>query len=230
MEAERGISEVFRMLSKGDSIAFVMRAKDVFLFMWKMDVPDFVDPESDFTYLIKCRDILDEAGAMRFTQERDSIHNEKEKARVAREEEEKKKAEAELEEYNKVQLGKDTVLIDNYLAGKNVKANKLPSGLRYIVKTKGEGPTPDEGDFVNIKFIGQLLDGKEFDSGEFTFALGKGDGIKGWDLIAKSMRKGTSLTVFIPSTLAYGKGGKSPMIGPDAILVYDIELIGYRKP
>jgi len=98
------------------------------------------------------------------------------------------------------------------------------------VKTKGEGPTPNEGDFVNIKFTGQLLDGKEFDSGEFTFALGKGDGIKGWDLIAKSMRKGTSLTVFIPSTLAYGKGGKSPMIGPDAILVYDIELIGYRKP
>ena len=74
METERGITEVFRMVSKGDSIELKMRAKDVFLFMWRMDPPASVDPESQFTYRIVCKDIFDDAGAKAFTAQRDSIH------------------------------------------------------------------------------------------------------------------------------------------------------------
>lgn len=229
MEVERGISEVFRMLSKDDSIAFTMRAKDVFLFMWRMDTPEFVDPESYFTYQIKCREVFTEEEARVFSHERDSLHEIKEKARIAAEEEQRKIAEAELEEYNKIQLGKDTVIIDNYLKGKNVKAKRLPNGLRYIIKSNGEGPFAVNGDGVNMKYSGQLLDGKEFDAGEYSFIVGNGDVVKGWDMIATNMKKGTSVTLFIPSTLAYGKGGRAPVIGPDAILVFEMELLSITK-
>ncbi len=229
MEVERGISEAFRMLSKGDSIAFTMRAKDIFLFMWKMDVPAFVDPESDFTYQIRCREVFNEEQAMKFVKQRDSLHNIKEEARLAAEAEQQRIADAELEAYNKVQLGKDTVIIDNYLKSRNVKANRLPNGIRYIVKSNGEGPLVKENDGVSMKYSGQLLDGKEFDAGEYSFYVGNGDVIKGWDLIATTMKKGTSITVFIPSTLAYGKAGRGSQIGPDAILVFDMELLSINQ-
>ena len=225
MEIERGIAEVFRMLKKGDSIAFSMRAKEVFLFMWHMDVPQGVDPESDFTYRIKCREVLDELQARQFTNERDSIHAENEKKRLLEEEEIRRKTEEEVAAYNEIQVGKDTVIIDNFLKGKNVTARKLPSGMRYIIKAGGEGPTATRGDVVNMKFSGQLLDGKEFDAGEFSFRIGNKDVIEGWDQIAMSMKKGTTLTLFVPSTLAYGKAGRAPSVGPDAILVFDMELL-----
>lgn len=232
METERGITEVFRMVSKGDSIELKMRAKDVFLFMWRMDTPEGVDPESKFTYRIVCKDIFDEAGAKAFTVRRDSIHAEKEKIRLAREAEEAKTAAAELEAYNKVQLGKDTVIIDNYLKSKNVDADRLPSGIRYIIKTKGEGKSPVEGDFVGMRYAGQFLDGTEFGSGEVVFTLNKHDVIAGWDQVAAIMKKGTVLTAFIPSTLAYGRDGRpgQPGIAPNAILVYEMELTNFRKP
>jgi FKBP-type peptidyl-prolyl cis-trans isomerase len=220
------------MVSKGDSIELKMRAKDVFLFMWRMDTPPGVDPESKFTYRIICKDIFDEAGAKAFTAKRDSIHTEKERIRLALEAEEAKVAAAELEAYNKIQLGKDTVIIDNYLKSKNVKANRLPSGIRYIVKTKGEGKSPAEGDFVGIKYHGEFLDGTEFGSGDVVFTLNKHDVIAGWDQVAAIMKKGMVLTAFIPSTLAYGRDGRPghPGIGPDAILVYEMELLNFKKP
>ncbi|MEI9917889.1 MAG: FKBP-type peptidyl-prolyl cis-trans isomerase [Bacteroidota bacterium] len=231
METERGINEVFRMVSKGDSIELKMRAKDVFLYMWRMDPPEGVDPESQFTYRIICRNIFDDAGAERFTQERDAIHAEKEKVRLTREAEEAKVKEAERAEYNKIQLGKDTVIIDNFLKGKNVKAEKLPSGIRYIVKSKGEGKSPSDGDLVGVRYHGEFLDGTEFGSGDAVFSLNKHDVIAGWDQVAATMKKGTVLTVFIPSTLAYGKDGRpgNPGIAPDAILVYEMELLNFKK-
>ena len=232
METERGITEVFRMVSKGDSVELKMRAKDVFLFMWRMDTPQGVDPESQFTYRILCRDVFDDAGAARFTQVRDSIHAEKEKVRLAKEAEEAKAREAELAEYNRIQIGKDTVLIDNYLKSKNVQAMKLPSGIRYIIKSKGEGKNPSEGDLVRMKYHGEFLEGAEFGSGDVAFSLNKRDVIEGWDQVAGIMKKGTVLTAFIPSTLAYGKAGRPghPGIPPDAILVYEMELLTFTKP
>jgi FKBP-type peptidyl-prolyl cis-trans isomerase FkpA len=228
METERGISEVFRMLSKGDSVLFPMRAKDVFLLMWRMDVPDFVDPDSYFTYQLKVRDVIDESQMESFMHVRDSVHAEHEKARVAKEQEAAKQAALELIEYNKQQIAKDTVIIDNYLKSKNVKAMKLPSGLRYIIKTPGQGAMAESGDVVSIRYDGQFLDGNQLDQGEFTFKIDDHDVISGWEEIAKHMRIGTSMTVFIPSPLGYGKAGKSPRVGPDAILVFDMELVEIR--
>jgi FKBP-type peptidyl-prolyl cis-trans isomerase len=193
-----------------------------------MDPPPGVDPESDFTYHIKAREIFDYEDGQKFIAQRDSIHEIHERERIAREQEEQKRLDAELEAYNKVQIGKDTVLIDNYLKSKNVKFRKHPSGMRYILKKNGEGPHPAKGDIVSMRYNGQFLDGNEFDSGEYSFRVGNAEVIPGWDLIAPDMQKGTALTLFIPSTLAYGRGGRGH-IGPDAILVFEIELLSINK-
>jgi FKBP-type peptidyl-prolyl cis-trans isomerase len=219
---ETGITEAFRMLSKGDSILFDMRAKDFFPTVWRTNPPAGMDEQTMFTFQILCREVLDDAGATKFQVERDSIHK-------IREEERAVQREQQMAEYLKEQTAKDVIVIDNYLKEKGIKALELPSGLRYVLKAKGEGETIVEGDLVNAKYAGQTLDGREFDSGEYSFQVGKREVIQGWDLIAQSMKKGTSLTVFIPSTMAYGRGGRPPVIMPDAILIFDMEILSVKK-
>src|SRR5690606_22997495 len=65
----------------------------------------------------------------------------------------------------KEQLAKDSAIIADYLKKKKITAQSLPSGLRYVVKTEGEGETPDIGHVAYVKYSGYLLDGKQFDSG-----------------------------------------------------------------
>jgi FKBP-type peptidyl-prolyl cis-trans isomerase FkpA len=221
-ETETGINEAFRMLSEGDSILFSMRAKDFFPTVWKTTPPAGMDEETLFTFQISCREVLDEAGAMKFQVERDSIHRIREEERYA-------ERERQMAEYLKEQIGQDTVIIDDYLKVKGIKASALPSGLRYVLKSKGAGETIEEGDLINVKYAGQTLDGREFDSGEYAFTVGKREVIEGWDLIAQTMKKGTSLTVFIPSTMGYGRGGRPPVIMPDAILIFDMEILSVKK-
>lgn len=219
---ESGINEAFRMLSKGDSILFSMRAKDFFPRVWRQNPPADMDDEEVFTFQIRCREVFDDKGAQKFQTERDSVHRINEAARYA-------EYERQTAEYKKQQLGKDTVIIDNYLKGKGMKASTLPSGLRYILKANGKGATIKIGDRITMKYTGQTLDGREFDSGEYPFTVGNREVIQGWDVIAQTMKEGTSLTVFIPSTMAYEKGGRPPVIMPDAILMFDMEVLSIQK-
>jgi FKBP-type peptidyl-prolyl cis-trans isomerase FkpA len=226
---EHGVAESFRMLSKGDSIAFPMSAADIFTLVWRMPVPPYVDAKSNFTFQIKCIDIMDDAGAMAFRAKCDSVHNIKEQERYAEEMKNSAARDAELASYYKEQLGKDTLIIDNYLKSKGMRAKTTASGLRYIIKKNGSGQPPQTGDYVNVKYAGQTLDGKEFDSGEIPFAANQGAVIKGWDEIILLMKPGTALTVFIPSPLGYGKFGSPPVIMPDAVLMFDMELVSIQK-
>lgn len=213
-DAESGINEAFRMLSKGDSVLFAMRSKDFFSRVWRTAAPAGMDDESMFTFRIKCREVFDEPTALKFQARHDSVRRIEEEARYA--------------EYTRTQLAKDTAIIDNYLKGKGMKATVLPSGLRYILKSKGQGDTIVDGDLVSVKYAGQTLDGREFDSGEYTFTVGRREVIQGWDAMALNMKKGTSVTVFIPSTMAYGQGGRPPVIMPDAILIFDMEILSIQ--
>jgi FKBP-type peptidyl-prolyl cis-trans isomerase len=212
---EHGVTEVFRFLSKGDSILFFMPAKTFFPVVWKTTPPEGMSDNHLFTFQIKVREIMDEPSAMEFQMKADSLHEAKEAVRTAA--------------YDQQQIAKDTVIIDNYLEGKNMKAIALPSGIRYIVKGIGAGRTIKNGDVVSMKYAGQNLDGSEFDSGEYTYTVGSREVIRGWDEIALVMKPGTSLTVFIPSTMAYGAGGRPPVIMPDAILIFDMEVLSVKE-
>lgn len=220
---ERGITEVFRMLSKGDSISFHLPAQDMFMMVWKVPVPQNVDPKSNFHFEIKCSDVMNQAAASKYRNTLDSARQVKMAAQYA--------AEEKLRvEYDKAQLGKDTVIIDNFLKQKGVRFSKLNTGIRYITKAQGHGAMVQNGDICTMKYTGTSLDGKEFDSGEYSFTVGNGDVIKGWELMAAQMKPGMAVTAFIPSILAYGKSGSPPVIMPDAVLIFEMELLEVKKP
>jgi FKBP-type peptidyl-prolyl cis-trans isomerase len=135
----------------------------------------------------------------------------------------------EQEEQMAAQLGVDTTMIDEHLASKNIKAQTTPSGLRYIIKQKGKGPTATYGQLATMKYSGYLLNGKVFDSGVYTFAVGMEQVIGGWDEIAGKMNVGTRLTVYVPSTLAYGNRRRSEDIMENTVLAFDMELQELRN-
>src|SRR5882757_4981681 len=111
-------------------------------------------------------------------------------------------------------------------------AHLNPSGLRYIERHPGTGPTPATGHEVVVHYDGYLLDGTKFDSSRdrgtpFIFRLGTDSVIKGWDEALATMKPGEKRTLIIPFWLAYGTAGKGP-IPPKATLVFDVELLEIR--
>jgi len=106
------------------------------------------------------------------------------------------------------------------------------SGLQYKVITEGTGPLPKESDTVKVHYRGTLLDGTEFDSSykrnqPAVFPL-KGV-IKGWTEALQLMKVGSKYQIFLPSSLAYGENGAGQIIGPNATLIFDVELLAIEK-
>ncbi|MDQ6971659.1 MAG: FKBP-type peptidyl-prolyl cis-trans isomerase [Mariprofundaceae bacterium] len=102
------------------------------------------------------------------------------------------------------------------------------SGLQYKVLTAGDGTKPTLSDTVKVNYEGKLLDDTVFDSSfkrgqPVTFPLASV--IKGWQEGLQLMPVGSKYRLFIPATLAYGETGASNVIGPNAVLVFDVELL-----
>ena len=103
-----------------------------------------------------------------------------------------------------------------------------PSGLQYEVLEAGAGASPGADDRVQVHYRGTLLDGTEFDSsyarGE-PVVFGVGQVISGWTEALQLMQVGAKYKLFIPSDLAYGAGGAGDLIGPNAALIFEVELL-----
>lgn len=103
----------------------------------------------------------------------------------------------------------------------------LPSGLQYQVITAGSGPKPTASSTVKTRYRGTLLDGTEFDaSGQEPVSFPVGGVIPGWTEALQLMPVGSKWRLFVPSTLAYGPRGAGQDIGPNATLVFEVELVG----
>jgi FKBP-type peptidyl-prolyl cis-trans isomerase len=107
----------------------------------------------------------------------------------------------------------------------------LPSGLQYKVLKEGTGPKPTAADTVVCNYRGTLIDGKEFDSSfkrgqPATFPVGQV--IKGWTEALQLMPVGSKWQLFVPADLAYGERSPSPDIGPNATLIFDIDLLSIQ--
>jgi len=123
---------------------------------------------------------------------------------------------------------------EKFLAENKARASvtTLPSGLQYEVVTPGTGATPTTSDMVTVHYRGTLIDGTEFDS---SYRRGKpisfpvSGVIRGWTEALLLMKAGCKWNLYIPSNLAYGAQGAGAAIGPDATLIFEVELLSVGK-
>jgi FK506-binding nuclear protein len=108
----------------------------------------------------------------------------------------------------------------------------LPSGLQIEDLQQGDGARAKNGKRVSVRYIGKLTNGKTFDSNTkgkpFSFVLGKGQVIKGWDLGVQGMQIGGVRRLVCPPKLAYGTQGAPPDIPKNATLVFEIKLLDVK--
>ena len=145
-----------------------------------------------------------------------------------------KDLQAKQQERTKAQSEKNKKEGEDFLAKNKSKegVKTLPSGLQYKVITEGKGKTPKATDTVTVQYRGTLIDGTEFDSSykrgqPATFPVG--GVIKGWTEALQLMKEGSKWQLFIPSDLAYGPNGtQGGPIGPNAVLIFEVELVSIK--
>ena len=108
-----------------------------------------------------------------------------------------------------------------------------PSGLKYTDQQEGTGEEAKAGKTVSVHYTGWLENGTKFDSSHdrkqpFSFPLGAGHVIRGWDEGVQGMKIGGKRRLTIPSDLGYGSRGAGGVIPPNATLIFEVELLGLK--
>ena len=114
------------------------------------------------------------------------------------------------------------------------KAVTTASGLKYVDVVIGKGLSPSAGKTVKVHYTGTLENGKKFDSSvdrkePFSFTIGVGQVIAGWDEGVMTMKVGGKRKLIIPAKLGYGARGAGGVIPPNATLLFDVELLDVAK-
>jgi FKBP-type peptidyl-prolyl cis-trans isomerase len=132
----------------------------------------------------------------------------------------------EFEELKKSgEMDKQIKAMETYLAGKKISAQKTNEGTFVVVNQKGSGEPAVDGKFISVKYTGKILETDSvFESNVYTFQMGTGNVIRGWDDGLKLFSKGGKGILYVPGFLAYGKnagpGGK-----PYQALIFDVEVL-----
>jgi cyclophilin family peptidyl-prolyl cis-trans isomerase len=135
-------------------------------------------------------------------------------------------------EKGKFAMEKEKMAIMEQIKSRWPDVETTASGLMYKIVRPGTGPRPAAGCTVKAQYLGKLLSGEKFDSSydrnePFSFVLGAGQVIKGWDEALADMRKGEKRILVIPPELGYGARGAPPVIPANAYLTFEIELIDF---
>ncbi len=218
------LEELFKLVKKGDSVNFKVSAKKVFEETFRIGLPDSIPAESLLTFEMGVKEV--------FTRPQ---YNHWQGTR---------RVEFNIKNLDIQQMERDLAQIDNYLAGQGIQAQKTAEGLRYIITDQGEGEKAKPGQYVSVNYTGRILEGNIFETSvsevakenglynpmaepyqPYSFTLGWGEVVLGWDLGIAQLSKGGKAQLFIPSPMAYGNQAVSATIGANAILVFDVELV-----
>ena len=123
------------------------------------------------------------------------------------------------------QFAIDAEVIDNFVAENNIENVQIDedTGLRYVIHEEGTGQSPTLRNFVEATFEGRLIDGTIFDSGKVERNLD--ELIGGWQVGLPLIKEGGSMTIYVPSFLGWGCIGSPDEIPPNAVTIFDIELL-----
>ena len=124
----------------------------------------------------------------------------------------------------------ENITIAQNMANTEENTITTDSGLQYVEIEAGDGASPQTGQTVVVHYTGTLEDGTKFDSSRdrnrpFSFKIGVGQVIKGWDEGVASMKVGGRRKLIIPPDLGYGARGAGGVIPPNATLIFDVELL-----
>lgn len=193
------LGKVFLNLRKNDSLEMDVFADSLFKNSFNQPAPPFLKQNSYIHFIVKV----------------ENVFNQKEIQELKQVEKNKKAI-------------KDSAEINTLLAKyKDIKTTA--SGLKYVITKSTTGNYPQKGDEVQMNYTGMFLDGKKFDENlntesPFSFKLGIGQVIAGWDEGILLLHEGEEAKLIIPSDLGYGEQGTGP-IPPNTTLVFDVKLL-----
>lgn len=186
----------------------------------KNGIADVIPPNADLIYEIVLLEIMNSKQYNKYMKELEV----KERQR--------------FEEKKKEQIAADKKIIQKYAVENKLRTKRMPSGVSYVLTKKGKGATAKTGDFIEVKYKGQLTDGTVFDDSfgkkakPFKFVLGKGKAIQGWEEGLKKFKKGSEGWLLIPSALAYGprsiREGEIN-IPANSVLVFKIKVVDLKS-
>lgn len=204
------VVEILSLMAAGDS-AVIRVSMDQF-----PQIPPGMENDSVMLYTIAVREVIDDATFSSRLSAEELVMKEAAEAIQAREPEMLDFAES---------------VYNDYVGGAlDAEMQTTDSGLKYVIHQEGEGAQAEAGKVVSVQYIGKLIsDGSVFDQSfgrgaPIEFPLGQGRVIPGWDEGIALLKAGARASFFIPSELAYGAQGSPPSIGPDAELMFYVEL------
>lgn len=222
--------EAIMLMTAGDSMVCLVDA-DALYKNTNTKKPDFIKSGDKIQYFIKLLSI----------KTKEQLQQEQQAAimKQVKEQEAKQKAIAAK------QMIVDDKILKAWFASHHLSPVKTASGLYYTIKEEGTGEHPIPGDTVFMNYTGTFLDGTKFDSNEdsaffhvmpYSFPLGRGVVIKGWDEGVPLLKTGAKAALYIPSPLGFGTlvrpavSGNPKGIPANSILVFDLKLISYKHP
>ncbi|MGZ8510783.1 MAG: FKBP-type peptidyl-prolyl cis-trans isomerase [Chitinophagaceae bacterium] len=227
-------AEIFHLLKKGDSVVTVVITDSLLKRGIMPELPPFMKKGDRITTAFRVIEVFQNDSLY---QADATIEQEKDRPRQMKEQEEQmakmkkdmreQKQKDELEMENSGEAAKGVQEMEAFLKSKNISAQKTGKGTFVVIQQQGTGPQADSGKYVTVKYNGRILaTDSVFQSNSYTFPLGQGEVIAGWDEGLKLFKEGGKGILYIPGFRAYGKNPPqgSPFKAYEP-LKFDVEMV-----